>query len=705
MTALSIQPPFPLITDIDGQPLEDGYIWIGVANLPPIGNPIAVYWDAALTQPAALPVRTRGGYPVNAGTPARLYVNSDYSIQVQNKNGSVLYSAPQATERYSDPVITGVSSAEVSFLQAGSGAVVRTAQSKMRETVSAVEFGVTGNGTSSDTNAIQAMFDAVAVSGVNNIYFPPGTYLLTNSRNDAQSSCAVVIRGLKNCRISGGKGTKFIVNASGSGATQFGMFRIEECEDLEFCFFEMDGSGIVITGAGANRSSSFILTNFDVNNQATNFLPNKRIEFHHLYIHDIGGGPSVLPRTASLPPALTTDGLSVHDCEMKNLLNVNHGVAACFVRNLHVYNNKFWNDIPAVSPIDAMAVDASRGCDVALIENNWVYGFSYGIKCETQNNAGPSGTEQRPARRTVIANNRLYEIGNPTSLQVGGDFTFGIRANGADVIVEGNIVEARTIGVTTGGLAVGLIAVNTHNEESNVLLVGNRVKGPQTGLIQADSTANTRECSVEVYRNRFVDCTGYAASLASNVTFDDNWIIRSAKAGVEIQGANLTFVRRNKFFDCGSVDNAVIPERVAAVYQDTPGQATVIAGYTEVLDNVVIDTRGASAAEYAYFLRGAGTFGNAIVFRPGYTVGMLTAISYDDNFNIVGNTLMVAGVNRPEPRTFLTTNDPSVLGIYNTLPWNVGDTALLFPPVVGSPKGWICTVAGTPGTWTSLGNL
>ena len=91
MTTLSIQPPFPLISDIDGQPLEDGYIWIGVANLPPIGNPIAVYWDAALTQPAALPVRTRGGYPVNAGTPARLYVGSDYSILVQNKNGSQIY--------------------------------------------------------------------------------------------------------------------------------------------------------------------------------------------------------------------------------------------------------------------------------------------------------------------------------------------------------------------------------------------------------------------------------------------------------------------------------------------------------------------------------------------------------------------------------------------------------------------------------------
>ena len=106
MTTLSIQPPFPLITDIDGQPLEDGYIWIGTANLPPIGNPIAVYWDAALTQLAAQPIRTEGGYPVNNGTPARLYVNSDYSIRVQNRNGSIVYSAPAATERYSGSVIS-----------------------------------------------------------------------------------------------------------------------------------------------------------------------------------------------------------------------------------------------------------------------------------------------------------------------------------------------------------------------------------------------------------------------------------------------------------------------------------------------------------------------------------------------------------------------------------------------------------------------
>lgn len=162
MTALSISAPYPIFTDIDGQPLEAGYIWIGTANLNPITNPISVYWDAALTLPAAQPIRTIGGYPVNAGTPARLYVNSDYSIQVQNRNGSVVYSAPAATERYSGEVIeitfndvTGqLGSDRVNFLQAGTGAVTRTAQSKLRDVVSLADFGAVGDGVADDRTAI-----------------------------------------------------------------------------------------------------------------------------------------------------------------------------------------------------------------------------------------------------------------------------------------------------------------------------------------------------------------------------------------------------------------------------------------------------------------------------------------------------------------------------------------------------------------------
>lgn len=93
MSALSIQPPYPAFAGTDGQPLEDGFINVGVVNLNPITNPIAAFFDAALTIPAAQPIRTSGGYPVYQGTPARFYVGSDYSIQVKDKNGSVVYTS------------------------------------------------------------------------------------------------------------------------------------------------------------------------------------------------------------------------------------------------------------------------------------------------------------------------------------------------------------------------------------------------------------------------------------------------------------------------------------------------------------------------------------------------------------------------------------------------------------------------------------
>jgi hypothetical protein len=196
MSALSIQPTYPIFTDIDGQPLEAGYIFIGTANLNPITNPINVYWDAALTQPAAQPIRTVSGYPSNAGTPARLYVGSDYSIQIQNKNGTLVYSAPTATERYAFVInadgvnFTGFKgqvgfvsdladddgSDWVGFEQAGANAVARSAQDKMRDVVSVKDFGAVGDNTADDTDAFEA-----AIATGKGIYIPAGTYRLTRT--------------------------------------------------------------------------------------------------------------------------------------------------------------------------------------------------------------------------------------------------------------------------------------------------------------------------------------------------------------------------------------------------------------------------------------------------------------------------------------------------------------------------------------------
>ena len=70
---------------------------------------------------------------------------------------------------------------EVNFLQAGTGAVTRTVQSKLRDVVSVKDFGAVGDGVTDDTAAIQA-----AINTNNGVFFPIGTYKcsgLTQSAN------------------------------------------------------------------------------------------------------------------------------------------------------------------------------------------------------------------------------------------------------------------------------------------------------------------------------------------------------------------------------------------------------------------------------------------------------------------------------------------------------------------------------------------
>lgn len=194
MSVLSIQPPYPIFTESDGLPLENGYVWIGQANQNPITNPINVYWDAGFTQPAVQPIRTLGGYPVNAGTPARLYVDSNYSIQVKNKNGTTIYSALSATERYSDVVLGPISAADMDFIQSGVGAVTRTALSKMREVFTPQDFGAVANGVA---NTALEIANAFAANPNGEIFFPAGDYLISSNLTVPSTNSIRFERGAK----------------------------------------------------------------------------------------------------------------------------------------------------------------------------------------------------------------------------------------------------------------------------------------------------------------------------------------------------------------------------------------------------------------------------------------------------------------------------------------------------------------------------
>jgi hypothetical protein len=85
-------PPYPSYFDVDGSPLENGYLYFGAANQNPETNPITVYWDSAYLVPAAQPIRTSGGFAVRNGSPANVYVTTDYSLTVRDKNLRLVYS-------------------------------------------------------------------------------------------------------------------------------------------------------------------------------------------------------------------------------------------------------------------------------------------------------------------------------------------------------------------------------------------------------------------------------------------------------------------------------------------------------------------------------------------------------------------------------------------------------------------------------------
>lgn len=96
--------PFDYFTDLKGDALDEGYIWIGQPNKNPQSFPVTVYLDAALTIPAAQPLRTNAGYIVRGNSPTFLYINGNYSVLVQDKKRcQVFYVA--------DVMLTGASSA------------------------------------------------------------------------------------------------------------------------------------------------------------------------------------------------------------------------------------------------------------------------------------------------------------------------------------------------------------------------------------------------------------------------------------------------------------------------------------------------------------------------------------------------------------------------------------------------------------------
>ena len=85
--------PFEVYNDIDGTPLEAGYLYFGEYGQNPVTSPVNVYWDSGFTNIASQPIRTINGFADRNGSPAKIYVPGNYSILIRDRKQQTIMSS------------------------------------------------------------------------------------------------------------------------------------------------------------------------------------------------------------------------------------------------------------------------------------------------------------------------------------------------------------------------------------------------------------------------------------------------------------------------------------------------------------------------------------------------------------------------------------------------------------------------------------
>lgn len=369
--------PFDFFTDTHGDALDAGYVWIGQPNLDPRQYPVSVFYDAALTIPAPMPLRTSSGYIVRNGAPTFLYINGNYSVLVQDKQQRQVYYV-------ADFLLTGASGAvSLSDLAnntdplKGAG-LVGFKRSKLAQTVAGVgrmlsstminlweyeSFVVTKpNPADSDTwdwtpaivagSADSVVYNSPLILPIGKFNVAPNTWTMFRTGEGAttldRQSTGIIGMGAGSRIIITGTGTGLTIGQSGEGGTVSAGRNIQ----LEnFCMeFSADNTiGIYCrTATQVWMDKLVVLGNSFRNCTALHIRDVIMLNVNRMYIRDLAGDNGTCVYLEN-PNALTTGNYT-----FTNILGlvVNKGIWAPasgrgpgqVLNNIHCDNFKVYND-------------------------------------------------------------------------------------------------------------------------------------------------------------------------------------------------------------------------------------------------------------------------------------------------------------------------------------------------------------------------
>lgn len=178
-------------------------------------TPAPVYTTSALSVEHPSPIVVEAG----AAVPA-IYLDSAVTYRRR-----IVY--PDGTVDDADPYDGGVASASalaasggaalVGFIQSGTGAVARPAEDKLREVISAKDFGATGDGVTNDAASINAAltYGGTLANGAD-VVLPAGTYVCGATSLNVPAKVRLVLSG---ARITSSATDAVVLAVGNDGAT------------------------------------------------------------------------------------------------------------------------------------------------------------------------------------------------------------------------------------------------------------------------------------------------------------------------------------------------------------------------------------------------------------------------------------------------------------------------------------------------------
>jgi Right handed beta helix region len=385
-----------------------------------------------------------------------------------------------------------------------------------------------------------------------------------------------------------------------------------------------------------------------VNNHNIYIQGCDRVKIHGCYLHDSGANRT---STDKFGDGVYINGLSKNISITNNrFFNDGRWSVACVssAGNLRIANNisEFDSLAPALGVYDIEISSVAQLNNVTISDNT-------AVGRTVINFSGANGF-----KNVVVSGNNLsgYDLSGG---QKTGVYTYGIAFEN----VVGGIISGNNVNGHASAQAVSLVSCSYVNIIGNVLKsIDGPTYPPNGGYISASNNCVISDNQFLVNR-----ASGYGLQLAnacSNMTIQGNVISNPLEYAL-FCNANSSKVIGNTFVSATNEACSLV----------SPG----LTGYT-VIGNYSI-TSGRLPAEPHYVANNNMTFSAT---SGNWWEGGGTYINPD----------------KSKGRSFLYLSAAPTAGT-----WARGDIVKNSAPSVGAARGWVCTVAGTPGTWVSEGNL